>query len=254
MSADLLKTPLHALHVELGATHGALRRLRHAGQLPRRHHRRAPAVPRVGGAVRRLAHGPGAPGRRRRRRRRWKRWCRSTCSTWRVGQQRYAFFTNASGGILDDLMITRREDDLLLVVNAGCKDADIRAPGHPHRPPLPGACRCPSARCWRCRARRRSSALAHLNPAVAQLVFMTGGSFTLAGADCLRHALGLHRRGRLRDLGAGRRGRGAGARAARPARGQAAPAWARATRCAWKPACACTATTSTPAPARSRPA
>ena len=26
-----------------------------------------------------------------------------------VGKQRYAFFTNASGGILDDLMITRRE-------------------------------------------------------------------------------------------------------------------------------------------------
>jgi aminomethyltransferase len=55
-----------------------------------------------------------------------------------VGQQRYALFTDASGGILDDLMVTRREADLLLVVNAGCKDADIRAPGHPHRPPLPG--------------------------------------------------------------------------------------------------------------------
>src|SRR4029079_1455157 len=42
-----------------------------------------------------------------------------------VGKQRYAFFTNTSGGILDDLMITRREDHLFLVVNAACKAADI---------------------------------------------------------------------------------------------------------------------------------
>jgi aminomethyltransferase len=43
-----------------------------------------------------------------------------------IGRQRYALFTNAAGGILDDLMITRREDDLLLIVNAACKDADTR--------------------------------------------------------------------------------------------------------------------------------
>lgn len=40
------------------------------------------------------------------------------------GRQRYAFFTNAMGGILDDLMISHRGDHLLLVVNAGCKDND----------------------------------------------------------------------------------------------------------------------------------
>ncbi|MBX3552674.1 MAG: glycine cleavage system aminomethyltransferase GcvT [Pseudolabrys sp.] len=40
------------------------------------------------------------------------------------GRQRYAFFTNAKGGILDDLMISHRGDHLLLVVNAGCKDND----------------------------------------------------------------------------------------------------------------------------------
>jgi aminomethyltransferase len=40
-----------------------------------------------------------------------------------VGKQRYAFFTNAQGGMLDDLMfVTRRAGgDLFLVVNAGCK-------------------------------------------------------------------------------------------------------------------------------------
>jgi len=45
------------------------------------------------------------------------------------GQQRYSQFTNAEGGILDDLMITRlghpgHEHWLYLVVNAACKDAD----------------------------------------------------------------------------------------------------------------------------------
>ncbi|PWE32199.1 glycine cleavage system aminomethyltransferase GcvT [Maritimibacter sp. 55A14] len=41
------------------------------------------------------------------------------------GRQRYGVFTNAAGGILDDLMITNRGDHLLLVVNAACKAADI---------------------------------------------------------------------------------------------------------------------------------
>jgi aminomethyltransferase len=104
-----------------------------------------------------------------------------------VGQQRYAFFTNASGGILDDLMITRRRigniDDLLLVVNAACKDADKRhlITNIGHRctvQPLPDlallALQGPQA----------GAALARLNPSVAQLVFMTGAMFTLAGAEC----------------------------------------------------------------------
>ncbi len=41
------------------------------------------------------------------------------------GRQRYAFFTNESGGILDDFMTANRGDHLFLVVNAACKEADI---------------------------------------------------------------------------------------------------------------------------------
>ena len=107
-----------------------------------------------------------------------------------VGKQRYAFFTNASGGILDDLMVVRPPadataafGDLFLVVNAGCKDADIAHLqtniGHrcqvvpmPERALL--ALQGPAA----------ETALARLNPAVADLVFMTGGAFELAGARC----------------------------------------------------------------------
>src|SRR5204863_6537808 len=45
------------------------------------------------------------------------------------GRQRYTQFTDESGGILDDLMVTRPVDPaedgvLMLIVNAGTKDAD----------------------------------------------------------------------------------------------------------------------------------
>jgi aminomethyltransferase len=107
-----------------------------------------------------------------------------------VGRQRYAFFTNASGGLLDDLMVVRPDavaqpafGDLFLVVNAGCKDADTKHLqthiGHRcHVVPMPErallALQGPQA----------VDALARLNPAVATMVFMSGGLFDLAGIAC----------------------------------------------------------------------
>jgi len=40
------------------------------------------------------------------------------------GRTRYTQFTNAEGGILDDLMVTNAGDHLFVVVNAACKQAD----------------------------------------------------------------------------------------------------------------------------------
>jgi aminomethyltransferase len=42
------------------------------------------------------------------------------------GRQRYGFFTNDTGGILDDLMVANRGDHFYMVVNAACKAADFR--------------------------------------------------------------------------------------------------------------------------------
>jgi aminomethyltransferase len=42
------------------------------------------------------------------------------------GRQRYGFFTNDEGGILDDLMVANRGDHFFMVVNASCKEADFR--------------------------------------------------------------------------------------------------------------------------------
>ena len=41
------------------------------------------------------------------------------------GRIRYTMFTNDQGGILDDLMVTNAGDHLFLVVNAACKEQDI---------------------------------------------------------------------------------------------------------------------------------
>jgi len=100
-----------------------------------------------------------------------------------VGKQRYALFTNDAGGIQDDLMVTRRENDLLLVVNAACKEADT---AHLQRH-IGGRCRVvplPERALLALQGPKAVDALARLAPGVRALTFMTGGAFTLEGADC----------------------------------------------------------------------
>jgi len=100
-----------------------------------------------------------------------------------VHRQRYAFFTNSAGGILDDLMITRGKGELYVVVNASCKAADtkhlITNIGH----------RCtvqplPDRALLALQGPKAATALARLDASVATLVFMTGAHATLVGADC----------------------------------------------------------------------
>ncbi|HKX94650.1 MAG TPA: glycine cleavage system aminomethyltransferase GcvT [Methylibium sp.] len=99
------------------------------------------------------------------------------------GQQRYGYFTDAAGGLLDDLMVARREHDFLVVVNAACKAADLK-----HLQTHIGH-RC-AVRLLDDRALlalqgpQAATALARLAPGVAALAFMSGGHFTLAGAEC----------------------------------------------------------------------
>lgn len=105
-----------------------------------------------------------------------------------VGRQRYAFFTNESGGLLDDLMITKPLPgtgfgDLFLVVNAGCKHADI-AHLQTH---IAHRCRVlprPERALLALQGPQAAHALSRLNDAVSRLVFMTGGAFELVGVNC----------------------------------------------------------------------
>jgi aminomethyltransferase len=104
------------------------------------------------------------------------------------GQQRYGFFTNASAGLIDDLMITRRTvdggtDELLLVVNAAGKHADLRhlMTNIGHRCDIQAL---PERALLALQGPRAAAALARLDPTVAQLKFMTGAPVQLAGAAC----------------------------------------------------------------------
>jgi aminomethyltransferase len=100
-----------------------------------------------------------------------------------VGKQRYGFFTNENGGLQDDLMITRREDDLFVVVNAGCKVADTE---HLIRH-IGGRCQVQSLADRALLALQGPlavQALARLNPQATALTFMTGAHLELAGCEC----------------------------------------------------------------------
>ncbi|HET9640097.1 MAG TPA: glycine cleavage system aminomethyltransferase GcvT [Allosphingosinicella sp.] len=96
------------------------------------------------------------------------------------GRLRYSLLLNDEGGIVDDLMATRRGDHFYVVVNGATKDGDIaylkeRLPrgvvlDHMREQALL-ALQGPKA----------VDALSRLAPGVEQLGFMTGGAFTLDG-------------------------------------------------------------------------
>ena len=99
------------------------------------------------------------------------------------GQQRYTQFTNDAGGILDDLMATSTGDHLLLVINAACKDADL---AHIQKH-LAAICEIEpmfSRGLLALQGPKAAQALARLVPAVAAMKFMTGAYFTIEGARC----------------------------------------------------------------------
>lgn len=102
-----------------------------------------------------------------------------------VGMQRYALFTNEQGGILDDLMVANLGNDtLMLVVNAACKDQDL-AHLQQH---LSGRCTIEALFDSRALLALQGPAavtvLARLAPEVAQMTFMQFASVKLLGVDC----------------------------------------------------------------------
>jgi aminomethyltransferase len=100
----------------------------------------------------------------------------------RPGRMRYTLFTNDSGGILDDLMVTNAGDHLFLVVNAARKVHDIallrrHLDGKAVVKPLPDrallALQGPAA----------ARVLARFAP-VATMAFMSGAPMAIEGVAC----------------------------------------------------------------------
>lgn len=101
-----------------------------------------------------------------------------------IGKQRYAMFTNTDGGIMDDLMVANYGDWIYVVVNAACKEQDI---AHMRAHLGEGvelqvlddreliAIQGPAA----------VTALARIQPEVANMVFMDSREMSIDGVDCI---------------------------------------------------------------------
>ena len=118
------RTPLYDLHVELGG-----RLVDFAGwslpvQFPagimaeHRHCRTAAALFDVSHMAQVLIRGDGAAEA-------FERLVPGDVAGLDRDRLRYTVFTNAQGGVLDDLIVGRTADGLHVVVNAACREADL---------------------------------------------------------------------------------------------------------------------------------
>jgi aminomethyltransferase len=124
----LKRTPLHALHLELGARMvpfaGYDMPVQYPANVLKEHlHTRAAAslfdVSHMGQIVLRPKSGAAEDAALA-----LERLLPADLAGLKPGRMRYSYFTNAQGGILDDLMAVNCGDHLLLVVNGACKDSD----------------------------------------------------------------------------------------------------------------------------------
>ena len=182
-AAPLLTTPLNALHIELGARMVPFAGYSMPVQYPaglmaeHLHTRQAAGLFDVSHMGQLRLVGPDAAAA-------FESLMPVDVIDLPVGKQRYGLLLNDEGGIIDDLMFFRvAQDEIFVIVNGACKVGDIahiqaRIGQRCQVIPLPDhallALQGPQA----------ATALARLAPGVEKLVFMTGGSFTIAGCDC----------------------------------------------------------------------
>ena len=174
-TAPLKKTPLHALHVELGAKmvpfggYDMPVQYREGILAEHRHTRAAAGLFDVShmGQVRLVGDDAAQ---------KLETLVPVDIVDLAVFKQRYALFTNEAGGILDDLMVCRRADDLYVVVNAGCKEQDIaHLQKHLGERVIP----MPERALLALQGPQAVTALARLAPGVERLTFMDGGFFKI---------------------------------------------------------------------------
>ena len=180
--ADLKKTVLHSLHVELGAKMVPFAGYDMPVQYPagimaeHQHTREVAALFDVShmGVVR--LRGADALTF-------LEKLLPADIQAMKVGAIRYSFFTNDQGGILDDLMITREENGFYLVINAACKDADIQH----MRDNLEGDVELTIEDNYALVAFQGPKAayvLSELDARAGEMKFMTAQTLTLASVEC----------------------------------------------------------------------
>ena len=181
MTDNLLRTPLHDLHIELGARMvpfaGYNMPVQYKPGLMAEHlHTRAAAglfdVSHMGQLT---LSGPDAAAA-------FESLIPVDVIGLGVDKQRYGLLINDQGGIIDDLMFVNRGTDIFVIVNGACKHGDLahiverigqRCTVTPQFDRALLALQGPQA----------VTALARLLPGVEKLVFMTGMATTWNGAD-----------------------------------------------------------------------
>ena len=184
---NLKTTPLHSLHVELGGRMTAFAGYEmpvqyRPGVFKEHLHTRAAAglfdVSHMGQIVLRATSGDVRDASRA-----LERLVPVDIIDLSPGRLRYALFTNALGGILDDLMVANCGDYLLLVVNASCKEAD-----EAHLRAQLGN-ECEVERLDRAliglQGPKAEAALVLLAPQCTSMRFMDVRTLTLMGAECM---------------------------------------------------------------------
>lgn len=180
-SDNLLKTPLDALHVSLGARMvpfaGYSMPVQYpAGLMAEHHHTRTAAglfdVSHMGQL--RLVGADAAAA--------FETLIPVDVIDLAVGKQRYGLLLNDEGGIIDDLMFFNRGSDIFVIVNGACKVGDIA-----HIQAKIGS-RCevipmPERALLALQGPQAVIALERLVSGVSKLVFMTGGSFPWNGGE-----------------------------------------------------------------------
>jgi len=172
---ELLKTPLHALHVELGARMVPFAGYSMPVQYPtglmaeHKHTREAAGLFDISHMGQLRLVGPDAAAA-------FETLMPVDVAGLAPGKQRYGLLLNDEGGILDDLMFFNEgHDSWFVVVNGACKQADIAhitaKIGH----------RCqvlpmPDHALLALQGPQAASTLARLSPGIEQFVFMTGGA------------------------------------------------------------------------------
>lgn len=180
-SADLLTTPLNALHTDLGARMvpfaGYSMPVQYPAGLAAEHHhtRNAAGLFDVSHMGQLRLTGPDAAAA-------FESLMPVDVTGLGVHKQRYGLLLNDEGGIIDDLMFVNRGEDIFVIVNGACKHGDLahiqerigsRCSIEPQFDRALLALQGPQA----------VTALQRLVPGVEQLVFMTGTAATWEGAE-----------------------------------------------------------------------
>jgi aminomethyltransferase len=99
------------------------------------------------------------------------------------GAIRYSFFTNETGGILDDLMVGNGGNCLHIVVNAACKEADLEI----LRTGLAGTAEVieqPGLALLALQGPKAAEVLTRFAPDAGRMAFMSFASFDVGGIGC----------------------------------------------------------------------